>query len=272
VKLVLAALACTIGCGFQSAASVVGDAAGGSDGSDAAIDGGVAPDTGPPLRTRAGLIGLWEFDETAGTTVADTSDQVPKVPLTVTVGSVTFAGSTMTPKGVAVIASGPAPHLNANVLASRAVTLEAWVMAASADQGSLTAPVVIAGLCSSVNARNVSLLQAGKRWLARVRTTADPNGKPDLISTTDLTPGVMTHLVVVADATQRILYVNGKPDSVDLAPSAPLNWDKAYKMALGNELSQNRQWAGSFALVAMYDRALSAALVELNRLAGPNGH
>jgi hypothetical protein len=104
-----------------------------------------------------------------------------------------------------------------------------------------------------------------------VRTTADANGGPDLTSSTDITPGAMTHLVVVADATQRILYVNGKADAVDPAPGPPLNWDTSYKMVLGNELAQGRQWTGTFALVAMYNQALTGALVTTNYSAGPNG-
>jgi hypothetical protein len=104
-----------------------------------------------------------------------------------------------------------------------------------------------------------------------VRTTADVNGKPDLVSTTDIVAGAMTHLVLVADATQRILYVDGKADVTDPAPGPPLGWDASYKMLLGNEFSQNRPWAGTFALVAMYKQALTSQLVTLNYGVGPNG-
>lgn len=264
-----ACLAFAIGCGFHATV-------GPSDASnqiDAAIDAVPdAPDTGPATRTRAGLIGLWEFDETNGaTTIADTSNVTLKVLLTVTFGAVTFSGGTMTPTGVAVIESAAAPHFTADVNSSNAVTLEAWVMPSAADQGTMAAPVVVAGLSTSINSRNISILQAGKRWLARVRTTADNNGKPDLLSTTDIAANVMTHLVVVADATQRILYVDGKADVTDPAPGAPNNWDASYAMVLGDEQSQNRQWAGTFALVAMYKQALSSPLVTMNHDAGPNG-
>jgi hypothetical protein len=266
-------LVCAVGCGFRSPAGAL-DASDGNGTRDASSDVDAmvdAPDPGPPTRTRAGLIGLWEFDETTGTTIGDTGDGTPKVPLTVNPGTVTFAAGTMTPIGVAVITSGPSPHLNADVVNAQAVTLEAWVMPSLGTQGTAGAPVVVAGLSSSINARNISILQAGTRWLARVRTTADPNGGPNLLSTTDITPGVMTHLVVVADATQRILYVDGKADVTDPAPGPPLGWDKNYKMVLGNELSQNRQWAGTFALVAVYRQALTSQLVGQNHAAGPNG-
>lgn len=276
MKVALAWLACTAGCGFHALAVAEVDA-----GDNTASDAGDTSDApidvaAPPARTRAGLIGLWELDETSGLTINDTSDATPKVPLTVVPpGSVTFAASSMTPNGIVLIESTPVPHLNVDVTTAGAVTLEAWVMPAAANQGSLTAPVVVAGLSASILSRNISIMQAGKRWLARVRTTTGPNGlngQPDLISNVDITAGVMAHLVVVDDATQWILYVDGTPDAIDPIPGPPLGWDGTYRMLLGNEISQNRQWAGSFALVAMFNQALTQALVETNHRAGPDGH
>jgi hypothetical protein len=267
---VLACIACAVGCGFESGSAGI-DAADGEVPIDAVVIDTAPPDAAGLLRTRAELIGLWEFDEAGGTTINDTSDAPVRLPLAVSVGSVTFAASTMTPNGVALIQSAPSPHLNADVIGAQAVTLEAWVMPATASQGTIAAPVLVAGLSSNINSRNIALMQAGTRWVARVRTTGDVNGKPDLMSTTDVTPGVMTHIVVVADATQRILYVDSQAQAIDPAPAAPLGWDRSYRMLLGNEISQGRQWAGTFALVAMYRSALSKELLDTNFKAGPNG-
>ena len=266
VKAALAWLVCAAGCGFQSSASPdAGDAR-----PDAPAD--APPDAGPPPRTRAGLIGLWEFDETGGAIVADTSDASPRVPLTVVdPAAVTFSDGTMTLSGITVVDSAAKPHLDSDVIASGAVTFEAWIMPALASQGLSAAPVVVGGLCSTINSRNLSILQVGTHWVGRVRTTTDVNGGPDLTSTADITAGAMTHLVIVSDATQRILYVNGRADAVDPMPSAPLSWDQSYRMVLGNEISANRQWLGTFALVAIYAQALTPALVMSNYLAGPAG-
>ena len=36
------------------------------------------------------------------------------------------------------------------------------------------------------------------------------------------------------------------------------NWDRSYRFALANEMTQDRSWLGSFYKVAVYDRALTA--------------
>jgi len=250
------------GCGFHGT-EVTSRDAGGSD--------AIPPDMAPPGRTRAGLIGLWSFDELDGTTMNDTSDAAPRVPLMVTApGMVTFAAGTMTPNGIVVIASAAAPHLDRDVKNAGAVTLEAWVKPAVGQQGAAGQPAVVAGLDASVVSRNIALLQDGMRWVGRVRTTPDVNGGPDLTSTADVSAGAMTHVAVVADATQRILYVNGRPDFVDPAPAPLFSWDMSYRMVLGNEPTPNRPWSGTFALVAIYARALSAAEIQINFTAGPD--
>src|SRR5204863_9628778 len=108
VRHVLAFLECATGCGFHSNAAqedagIEIDASADAPDIDAAID--APPDTASSMRTREGLIGLWEFDDPPGTVIADTSDHTPKVPLAaMPPGAVTFADSTMTPVGATVVA------------------------------------------------------------------------------------------------------------------------------------------------------------------------
>ncbi|MEO7733791.1 MAG: LamG-like jellyroll fold domain-containing protein [Kofleriaceae bacterium] len=278
MRVVLACLACTAACGFHSAAAPVDATT--ADSPITVIDAPpidaspIEPDAAPLARVSDGLIGLWTFSEAPGiavtTTAADTSATGRPVPLKVSFGTVTYADGNVTPDGVAVLASDPLPHLNADVKRSAGVTLEAWVITSTDDQGTPAAPVVVAGLDASVVSRNISILQVGKRWVARVRTTADKNGGPDLVSATDVVANQLTHLVVVADAAQRILYVDGEVSFADPVPGAPLGWDPAYRLVLGNELVRGRQWAGSFALVAMYQDALSKLQVDRNFTVGPD--
>ena len=276
MKIVLAFLACTVGCGFQSTATGNVDASVPDAMVDAAIDAPELPPVDAPIdapetgRTRTGLIGLWELDEAGGETMADTSGELPPVTLTATLGDITLADGEMTPIGTAVVTSAVRPRLDQQVMVAGAVTLEAWVKPSLADQGTLDAPAVVAGLDGSIKTRNISLLQAGTKWLARVRTTVDQNGGPDLLSDVDVSVDSMTHLMVVADATRRVLYVNGVLAASSPVPGPPLAWDQAYFMTLGNEGSSNRQWAGTFALVAMYARALATEQVTNHYDAGPD--
>lgn len=258
-------LVCSASCGFHSAGST-GDAGPAGD-AVGDVAGDAAPDAPSPGRSRAGLIALWEFEETGGATVGDTGGAARPVPLTIK-GSAVFAAGAMTPAQRTVIESAPSPHLNGDVTLARAVTLEVWVTPALGDQGSVTRPVVIAGLSGSIKARNISLLQAGASWVGRIRTSGDANGGPDLTPAVAVTAGALTHLVLVCDATQRTLYVDGQPAAIDPAPAAPLSWDNTYPMELGAEHSGSAPWAGAFAMVAMYARALGPEQVLAHYRAG----
>lgn len=226
-------------------------------------------------RTRDGLIGAWTFDDQAGPTVHDSSGVGIAVDLQAN-GAVTFGQGMMTVAAAnpaIVVASPTAVHFNADIQSSNAVTLEAWVSPSLDTQGMVKQPVVVAGLCSTVASRNISLLQGGDRWLGRVRTNMVDvdwaNGGPDLLPMPmKKVATTMTHLVVVADSTTRALYVNG--DKLAETPAqAPIGWDASYKMVMANEISLYRPWVGTYALVALYNRALPEPEIMQNFLAGP---
>jgi len=244
----------------------------GSDGNTPPPD--VMDDSSTGGRIHRQLIGGWKFHEGSGLTAHDTSGAGTAVDLQANNAVTWNADGTMTissPSPAVILSSGSAPHLNSDCQIAHAVTLEAWVVTGATPQGTTSAPVVVAGLCASVASRNISILQAGDQWLGRVRTnTTDPNwanGGPDLLSTQTLTTQ-MTHLVLVADATTRALYVNNQKVA-ETAPEGPLGWDGSYKMVLGNEIALYRPWLGTFALVAIYDRALSVDEIKANFDAGP---
>lgn len=222
-------------------------------------------------RVTSGLVGFWAFDTSAP--LVDASNYPPDNPQPVDLtpaGTVTFgAGTVETASTTAKLETVSNPRLNADCVTGGGVTLEAWVSPTTPVQGGLTDLRVIAGLTSSINARNVSLFQAGDQWIARVRTNGDVNGAPNLVPGTDKVVATMTHLVVVADADERIFYINGDVKAVDPAPGPLTNWDFSYRLLLGNEFQQSRPWAGTFELVALYQRALSASEVRRNFLAGP---
>lgn len=184
-------------------------------------------------------------------------------------GTPIFTGNTLEVTSASRLASadGVQPHLNRDCRNANGVSLEVWVSANRA-QGTLVAPVLVAGLSASVNSRNISLLQADGQWLGRVRTGADGNGGPDLLSTSPVVNGQMTHIVVVAGASERAIYVNGQLEGADV-PGSLATWETSYRMLMANELNGTRPWLGSFEMVAMYARTLDAEEITQNYMLGP---
>jgi len=229
------------------------------------------PDTTEVGRVTSGLVGFWGFE--SASPLIDTSSfpigNPQPINLTATATVVLANGTASTTLALDKLETISNPRLNADCIIGGGVTLEAWVQPTAAIQGGTNSLRVIAGLTSSINARNVSLFQAGDQWLARVRTNVDVNGAPDLVPATDQVVVAMTHLVVVADGDERILYVNGDPKATDAAPGPLTNWDNSYRLILGNEFQQSRPWTGTFELVALYNRALSQDEVQRNFFAGP---
>ncbi|HEY5920714.1 MAG TPA: LamG domain-containing protein [Kofleriaceae bacterium] len=226
----------------------------------------------PSARFTENLVGFWTFDDTSPSTMAaDTSGTATPVPMLVIDdadhGPPVFAGGRVTASARALLQSAKNNHLPPDCESAAAVTLEAWVSPLPANQGSLAEPVFITGLAKSVSDRDVVLLQANGQWLARVRTGA-ADGTPNLLSTTP-TAATWTHLVVVADGTQRTFYVNNMPEATTAGGSLA-GWDSTVAMHLFEEPQKTRHWLGSVALVALYNRALTAPQVEQNFLAGPD--
>lgn len=242
---------------------------------DSLVDGipdgpDVPPDMPPSTRVQPGLVGLWNFDDaSAALDFADTSGFATPVPLEIQtpapfVRPVIANGiATATQPGRAI--SDPSPHLAATVVAGGGVTLEAWARPANAMQGAANAPAFIAGLASTVSSRDVVLTQNGTKWAARVRTP-NPDGTPELVSTVNADPLKFTHVVVVADGTRRILYIDGVEERVGVG-SLLVGWGN-FQFALFDEPQRARNWLGALALVAIYDRALSEAEVQQNFAAG----
>jgi hypothetical protein len=225
----------------------------------------------PKTRVRDHLIGLWTFDDAAGSTsAADTSGSTAPVDLAVitspSIAAPVFSNGTLIVDAPARLYSSESTHLAADCMSAQAVTFEAWVMPKSAT---VVDPSFIGGLAANILERDVAMLQVENHWVAKVRTTAAADGTPDLVSTSTVAPTHMTHLVVVADATRRILYVDGVAEATGTA-GAPLNWDLTFPMALVDEYQHARQWLGVVALAALYNRGLTSAEIQQNFELGPN--
>jgi hypothetical protein len=76
----------------------------------------------------------------------------------------------------------------------------------------------------------------------------------------------LTHLVYTRDATGKAaLYVNGAVVASETIGGDASNWEDDFRLALGNELTEDRSWLGELHRVALYARALNSG--EISRSA-----
>jgi hypothetical protein len=79
----------------------------------------------------------------------------------------------------------------------------------------------------------------------------------------------LTHVVYTRDpAGKAILYVNGTAIESGHVSGDLSNWEDGFRLALGNELTQDRPWLGELYRVALYDRALDAGQIAGSAKAG----
>ncbi|MEZ5591645.1 MAG: PKD domain-containing protein [Gammaproteobacteria bacterium] len=227
-------------------------------------------------RITAGQIALYTFEEGAGGTVKDVSGA--GVPLDLVISnpaSVNWlpGGGIAITKAATIRSSGAASRLRTALQASQAITIEAWVTPANTTQAG---PARIVALSQDgLNGGNFAMGQDGTKYMTRLRTsTTDKYGKPALSTSTGTAVTGLSHLVYTRNASgQARFYINGIQESSATVSGNFSNWGD-FALALANEPSADKQgkerpWLGEMYLVAMYDRALSAAEVDTNFWAGP---
>lgn len=225
-------------------------------------------DRAPP-RVAEGLLALYTFDAGTGITVSDVSNVGTALDLTIAdPDRVSWgAGTLRIDSGTVIASTGAADKLNAAIPASGALTVEAWVDPANLIQDG---PAAIVSLSEGAAARNVTLGQEGGSGDARLRTwshDSDDSGAPSITAAglgSDL-----VHVVYTRAANADIaLYYDGALVASALLGGDLTNWDPVYALSLGNEPTAGSPWLGTFDLVAIYDRALTADEVQQNFAAG----
>lgn len=241
---------------------------------------------GLPPRVVDGMVVRYDFNEGGGSTVLDVSGVGPSaLDLTVTAapgGAFTWGDGALTIGAVARVTSvGFADKIIGSVMASNEITVEAWITPASGTQ---TGPARIVTISpNAMPPRNFSLQQAGSSYQVLMRhrgvlRAGFPPGDPMgflRTATGSVVGQARTHVVYTRDlAGESRIYLNGNRTpaavaSIGVNPGGiPPDWDlsnwERYPLVLANEESQDRPWLGTFHLVAIYDRALSADEVSQN--------
>jgi len=221
-------------------------------------------------RTTSGLLALYEFNESSGVVVADTSGVDPALDLTIdTEAAVVWGGGNLQVNDAVIINSGvSALKIETAVEASNEVSVEAWVVAANATQAG---PARIVTMSPDTASRNITLGQEGGLFLTRMRSSLATTGFPVVDSPVgEVVPNQLTHLLMTRSSDgERRMYVDGVLRSRNTIEGTLGNWS-GYPLGIANEATGSRLWLGRFHLVAVYGRALSAAEVSANFAAGPD--
>jgi hypothetical protein len=228
-------------------------------------DGIVASSGG---RQEANVIALYEFKTGSGNTVFDTSGVEPAANLTLS-GTYNWVGGwgVAFTSGKAQGSTTASKKLHDLIKATGEYSIEAWVAPGNVTQDG---PSRIISYSGGVSSRNFTLGQTLYQYDFLNRTTnTDQNGEPrhSTSAADEDLQATLQHVVATYDPTNgRRIYVNGKfTDDVDAVPGGLLtDWDNTFALALASEVDNTNRWAGTIRLVAIHNRALTAAQVKQN--------
>lgn len=201
-------------------------------------------------RVTAGLQAFYTFDRPdTDTTVADRS-------LPGTLGLTRAAG--------AGLQSAPAHALVEAIQGTNSFSVEAWVTPADASSRGLARIVTLSG---GPGRHNFVLAQAETNFFFGVRTGGSQPNVHALRGGTAVNS--LVHVVATFGGGLATLYINGREAARREALGSLLDWTRSSRLGVGNEVDNPndgnpRAFNGTFQLVALYDRALTADEVQQN--------
>jgi hypothetical protein len=220
---------------------------------------------GGGARAQAAQIAFFDFEEGTGTTTMDTSGVGTAMTLQLT-GTEWVEGGLKIVTGKAQASLADSQKLFNMIMPTGAFSAEAWLIPENTTQ---TGPARIVSYSINTGTRNFMLGQNAAIYRARNRSSvANANGDPALDTTAADVKTELQHVVMTFDpAVGRKIYVNGQVAAQETAP-ATLAWTNDQLFVLGNEVTNDRVWKGVFEMVAIHNKALSAAEVQQNFQAG----
>jgi hypothetical protein len=223
----------------------------------------------------SGLVALYTFKEGRGAVVRDHSHAGAPLDLRIENES----AARWSPKGLALAApnlvasTAPASKIVKACKASNELTIELWIRPAVPAPANKDGRIF--ALSSDPMGQNFLLGQDElkgpmRSYFVRLRTTStDLVGKPALASPDGAVALRATHVVYTRSASgATALYLDGTEAARSSVAGNLSTWNETYRLALGNELTNDRPWLGEFQLAALYSRALGADEVKQNLRAG----
>ena len=226
------------------------------------------------IRVSSHLLALYTFNDGSGSTVADVSNNLPIIDLTIQDPASTSwlsGGGLSIPVANRVSSSGPATKINEAIEAANEFTVEAWIRTFDLDQDG---PARIVTLSESSSSPANTMLGQG-RWAGLPTDAIDFRVRSTSLNPSVTTPAgslraVLTHVLATRDATGLTqIYIDGGVAQSGTIAGELSNWDLSRPLHFANEADGTRPWLGELHLVAFYGRALDAAEVSRNYNAGP---
>ncbi|MEO8465206.1 MAG: LamG domain-containing protein [Gammaproteobacteria bacterium] len=216
-------------------------------------------------RADGGLVAMFKFDEGTGNMTFDTSGVGTPIALTIT-GMEWVDGGLKNVSGNAIASAAGSKKLYDMITPTGTYSVEAWI---KPDNTAQTGPARIVSYSIDTGTRNFMLGQNATTYRFRNRTAAsNANGDPFLEVVSPQVATELTHVVSTFDpATGRKVYVNGALAATETAATT-LAWTADQRLVLGNEVTNDRLWQGTFEMVAIHKKALSATEVQQNFAAG----
>lgn len=226
-----------------------------------------------PVRATEGLLVLYAFEAGKGALIRDRSGQAQPIHLKIESPKAVAwlpKGGLQVRKPAQIVSAGPAKRVVERVVATQALTLEAWIQPSqSRVRGTEIRRVLTFSL--GYNDKNFQFGQLEDTFAGLVRPNLGP-AKYDLLrSAKKSVRQRLTHVVFTRDRSKLQLFVNGKLSSSKPAEGDFGTWDRRFFLRLGNERlgapetdSGSTSWLGTYYLVAIYERALSRTDVKRN--------
>jgi len=180
--------------------------------------------------------------------------------------------------------AGPAARITDSCMATREVTLEAWLRPAGPHVATVSGrlPARVVTLSGGPHTLNCMIGQERDQLRVRVNVRHQGVKRWAALSTPPATATPRLMHVALTRAVYGAIrcYIDGQPVTLKEEPEDAPNktivvtgdfetWSTASALALGNEIGGDREWLGDYYLVAVYDRALTPREVARNYRAGP---
>ncbi|MGI9386258.1 MAG: VanZ family protein [Methyloligellaceae bacterium] len=166
-----------------------------------------------------------------------------------------------------LISAEPPAGLYRRLTSGDGLTVELWLRPASPDNKG-TGRIV----SYSLNRweRNLALVQQGRDFLIRMRTTkTDASGLPSIRVADVFVREKTQHIVVTYDFTKLRVHVDGRMRVESVIPQGTFeNWDPSYVLVFGNEATGGKPWGGTIAYAAIYEKPLSDTAIVSRHEAG----